>query len=263
MMIELIAKIGFFLAVAMFIGIGIGWFLSDLMKKKSTLLEAKALRGTISSRDKQLKALEEKVSLQKAQLYKMTDEGIVNRHHLLKQSNIIQKQSDELYMIQDKLEQIKVLEKDKVECLKSVMELSLQLKERENQVGEYEKKSLLTTDGNLEKRPSIELEKNALEEEIQELRKLLEESYSKLSDEDMIISKDQFEHIEKEFISLKSQIEYLAKEKSELSALLKSSQEKKDNGLIKKINMVFSTENREKRQNMSRKLQKQPNLKAI
>ncbi len=259
---ELIAKIGFFLAVAMLIGMGIGWFISNVLKKKSTLLEVKSLRRTINTRDKQLKLLEENLNTQKTQLYKMTDEGIVSRHNLLKQSNIIQKQSDELYLIQDKLEQIKVIERDKTDCLKSVMELSLRLKERENQVEEYEKKSLLAKNSSSDTDTSDNFEKYALEEEIKELKKLLEESHSKISDDDMIISKDQFNHIEEEFASFKEKIELLEKEKSELSSLLEASQEK-GNGIIKKINMVFSSKDRDNEKNRNIKLQKQPKIKLV
>jgi len=259
---ELIVKIGFFLAVAMLIGIGIGWFISDMLKKKSTLLEVKSLRRTINTRDKQLKVLEENLNILKTQLYKMTDEGIVNRHNLLKQSNIIQKQADELYLIQDKLEQIKVIERDKTECLKSVMELSLQLKERENQVEEYEKKALLSKNSSSEITQFSSLEKDALENEIKELKKLLEESRSKLSDDDMIISKDQFKHIEEEFASFKEKIELLEKENSELSSLLESSQEK-ESGVIKKINMVFSSKDRDNEKNRNIKIKKQPKIKLV
>ncbi len=232
---ELIAKIGFFLAVAMLIGMGIGWFLSDMMRKKSILLETKSLKSTIHARDKQLKALEENLSLQKTQLFKMTDEGIVSRHNLLKQSNTIRRQSDELFMIQDKLADIKVMERDKTECLKGIMELSLQLKEREDELHQYKKEHILSKNTNL-KNSNLQAvvnfsEKNtskesALKQEVADLKLLLEESHLKLSDEDMIISKDQFQHIEKEFIIYKEKIEILKNENKVLNSMVEKTQRK-------------------------------------
>ncbi len=269
-MIELIAKIGFFLAVAMLIGMGIGWFVADIMRKKSILLETKSLKSTIQERDKQLKLLEENLSIQKTQLFKMTDEGIVSRHNLLKQSNMIRKQSDELFMIQDKLGQIKVMEQDKVECLKGIMELSLQLKEREEELSTYEKEYLLSKNTPLKTAINISEERtlkessfkeSALKQEVEELKLLLAESHLKLSDEDMIISKDQFKHIEKEFVVYKEKIEILKKENKELNYLLKNSQQK-SNGVIEKLTafIPFKSDNPK---NIDIKFQKQQKIKQV
>ena len=259
---ELIAKIGFFLAVAMLIGMGVGWFVSDVLKKKSTLLEAKSLRRTINTRDKQLKVLEENLSIQKTQLYKMTDEGIVSRHKLLKQSNIIQKQSDELFMIQDKLGQIKVMEKDKVTCLQSIIELSLRLKEREHQVNEYEKKSLLSKNSSTDSSSLLDnSEILILKEEVEKLKELLEDSRSKLSDNDMIISKDQFTNIEKEFMVFKEKVEVLEEEKRTLSSLLEKNQEK-NSRFIGKLSDVFTSKNSNKKK-IDIKFKKQQKVKQV
>jgi hypothetical protein len=274
--IELIAKIGFFLAVAMLIGMGIGWFVADIMRKKSILLETKSLKSTIQERDKQLKLLEENLSIQKTQLFKMTDEGIVSRHNLLKQSNMIRKQSDELFMIQDKLGQIKVMEQDKAECLKGIMELSLQLKEREEELSTYEKKYLLSkkntqlkTAINISEERTLKessfkessFKESALKQEVEELKLLLAESHLKLSDEDMIISKDQFKHIEKEFVVYKEKIELLKKENKELNYLLKNSQQK-SNGVIEKLTafIPFKSDNPK---NIDIKFQKQQKIKQV
>ena len=262
-MIELIAKIGFFLAVAMLIGMGVGWFISDMLKKKSTLLEAKSLRSTIHTRDKQLKALEENLSMQKTQLYKMTDEGIVSRHNLLKQSNTIRKQADELYMIQDKLGQINRMEEDKAKCLQSVMELTLELKERENQVEEYEKKALLEKNITKEERSNVStIEVESLKEEVVKLKELLEESRSKLSDDDMIISKDQFKYIEEEFVVFKEKVEILEKEKKKLTLLVEEHQ-KKSGSLMGKLSSILSRVDKsgDKNNTIDTKLIKQPTLK--
>lgn len=279
-MIELIAKIGFFLAVAMLIGMGIGWFLADVMRKKSILLETKSLKSTIHERDKQLKALEENLSLQKTQLFKMTDEGIVSRHNLLKQSNMIRRQSDELFMIQDKLAQIKVMERDKTECLKGIMELSLQLKEREDELHQYEKEYLLSK--NTQRQPVINFSENnahknnvsknnisknnlyeesALKQEVEDLKLLLEESHLKLSDEDMIISKDQFKHIEKEFVVYKEKVELLEKKNKELTYLLKNSQQK-SGSVIGKLTALIPFKS-DRRKNIDIKFQKQQELKQV
>jgi hypothetical protein len=273
--IELIAKIGFFLAVAMLIGMGIGWFLADVMRKKSILLETKSLKSTIHERDKQLKALEENLSLQKTQLFKMTDEGIVSRHNLLKQSNMIRRQSDELFMIQDKLAQIKVMERDKTECLKGIMELSLQLKEREDELHQYEKEYLLSK--NTQRQPVINFSENnahknnvsknnlyeesALKQEVEDLKLLLEESHLKLSDEDMIISKDQFKHIEKEFVVYKEKVELLEKKNKELTYLLKNSQQK-SGSVIGKLTALIPFKS-DRRKNIDIKFQKQQELKQV
>ena len=266
---ELIAKIGFFLAVAMLIGMGVGWFLADMMRKKSILLETKSLKSTIHERDKQLKALEENLSLQKTQLFKMTDEGIVSRHNLLKQSNMIRKQSDELFMVQDKLAQIKVMERDKSECLKGIMELSLQLKEREEELRQYEKEHLLSKNinsKNINLQPIINFsekitpKESALKQEVEDLKLLLEENQLKLSDEDMIISKDQFKHIEKEFVVYKEKIELLEKENKELNSIVENSQRK--GNVIDKITALipFKSDNKN---NIGIKFQKQQELKQV
>ena len=262
-MIELIAKIGFFLAVAMLIGMGVGWFISDIMRKKAILLEGKSLKSTIKERDKQLKSLENNLSIQKTQLYKMTDEGIVSRHNLLKQSNTIRKQSDELYMIQDKLGQIKLMEKDKAAYLKSIMELSLRLKERETQVDDYQKESLLAKNSNTEKLIfSDSIEKKVLDTEVKKLKELLEESRSKLSDNDMIISKDQFKHIEKEFVGFNEKIKLLEKEKSDLTFLV-GERQKIGSGFLNRVSSIFSRKKGENKRNLDMKLRKQPNFKQV
>ena len=262
-MIELIAKIGFFLAVAMLIGMGVGWFISDIMRKKAILLEGKSLKSTIQERDKQLKLLEDNLSIQKTQLYKMTDEGIVSRHNLLKQSNTIRKQSDELYMIQDKLGQIKLMEKDKAAYLKSIMELSLRLKERETQVDDYQKESLLAKNSNTEKLIfSDSIEKKVLDTEVKKLKELLEESRSKLSDNDMIISKDQFKHIEKEFVAFNEKIKSLEKEKSDLTLLVEERQ-KIGSEFLNRVSSIFSPKKGENKRNIDINLTKQPNFKQV
>jgi chromosome segregation ATPase len=256
--IELIAKIGFFLAVAMLIGMGVGWFIADVMRKKVALLELKTLNSTIEERDRQLKVLEDNLSIQKTQLYKLTDEGIVSRHKMLKQANIIQKQSDEIYMIQDKLGQIKSIERDKAECLKSIVELSLQLKEREIKVEEYAKESLLLKNTEDSSNSSSTHEEQILRKEVEELKVLLEESRSTLSDDDMIISKDQFKHIENEFKEFKEKIDTLEKEKKNLILRVDENQ-KKRGGVVDKFTTVFSRLNKKDKIEIG----KQPNLKQV
>jgi hypothetical protein len=85
------------------------------------------------------------------------------------------------------------------------MELSLQLKEREEELSTYEKKYLLSkkntqlkTAINISEERTLKessFKESVLKQEVEELKLLLAESHLKLSDEDMIISKDQFKHI--------------------------------------------------------------------
>lgn len=257
---ELIAKIGFFLAVAMLIGVGVGWFVSDILKKKSTLIEAKSLRSTIHTRDKQLKILEESLSLQKTQLYKMTDEGIVNRHKLLKQSNMLRKQADELFMIQDKLGEIKAMEKDKENCLKSVVELSLQLKEMDDILDIYEKEILLSKNVQEESASLDNREIEELKNKIKSLEESLTNSQPKLSDSDMVISKDQFTHIEKEFEEFKEKISTLENEKE---ILMLAQKDKSKPTVREKIGKIFSVKKSKTHKYVDLNSKKQPKVKQV
>jgi hypothetical protein len=151
------------------------------------------------------------------------------------------------------------------------MELSLQLKEREEELSTYEKKYLLSkkntqlkTAINISEERTLKessFKESVLKQEVEELKLLLAESHLKLSDEDMIISKDQFKHIEKEFVVYKEKIELLKKENKELNYLLKNSQQK-SNGVIEKLTafIPFKSDNPK---NIDIKFQKQQKIKQV
>ena len=141
------------------------------------------------------------------------------------------------------------------------MELSLQLKEREDELHQYEKEHHLSKNSNLQ--PIINFtekstpKESELKQEIEDLKLLLKESQFKLSDEDMIISKDQFKHIEKEFGEYKDKIELLKKENKELRYIVENSQQK--GKVIDKLTALIPFRG----DNIGIKFQKQQELKQV
>ncbi|MCH9740043.1 MAG: hypothetical protein K0U38_04270 [Epsilonproteobacteria bacterium] len=220
-MIEMIAKITLWLAIALLIGVMIGWFISNIIKEKENFLEMETLEKSLEEKSKKLREVESHAIGKKLRIDKLIDEGIVCRHELLQKSNFLRKASDELFKIQDKLEHVQVLEKEKSELLRKVSEQNIMINEQKSEIAEFEK-VVMKADALIAKREDSQNSstEHEMEFEVQKLKKLIDEQEKKIDfyknelevskelerkslKTHIYMSKDQFNEIEKQLLAYK------------------------------------------------------------
>lgn len=244
-MIEASIGVVLWLSVALLVGTIVGWYLNTAMQQKEGLIELDVLQKHYEEKESQVEKLKEDYFSQKRNLDRLTDEGIVCRHQLLQKSNFLTKTSDELFRVQDKLREVKRIEKERDTLEHTVTELNIRLHEKEDELKEFEK-VLLKADASLsdemtqsirEERREVQAKQRKilmLESEIERLRRLTDSkervitglseqlTHSGASEgeehlDQIVISKDQFHEIEKRLAEYTERVKKLEEENIKLS----------------------------------------------
>ncbi len=249
-MIELIITIGLYLAMALLIGVSIGWFFSKILGHKKNQLEIKVLDSTINEQDRMIERLSSHQQNQQQEIERLINEGLVCRHESLKKSNTLRKKSDELYKAKDKLAQVNKIEKERLKLAKELALLHVTINEKDIELRELE--SVFLKDEIPVKKHEVEerdLKVEHLEVEVKRLEKVLNKKESETRhfneneltktpiDEDcLMVSKDQFKEIEKRLIEYKSRADKLESRNSELSQVIKRTSDSRASKILDKVN---------------------------
>ena len=191
-MMELILKMVICLLIALILGFLIGWFLSKVLYLKRYLVESNELREKIVKRDGEIKILENDMDMQLSKVLTIEKENYKLRRDVKEnRSSVV---NSELALSKEVKEMESVL-------LKAEQKIELLSKERE----EY-----LKALNNYKRRAQRESERD--------------------KDDEFIISKDQFVHIEEKLVEYQKEIDSL-KEKNEALNRINEKQE----SLVRKI----------------------------
>jgi len=191
-MMELILKMVICLLIALILGFLIGWFLSKVLYLKRYLVESNELREKIVKRDGEIKILENDMDMQLSKVLTIEKENYKLRRDVKEnRSSVV---NSELALSKEVKEMESVL-------LKAEQKIELLSKERE----EY-----LEALNNYKRSAQRESERD--------------------KDDEFIISKDQFVHIEEKLVEYQKEIDSL-KEKNEALNRINEKQE----SLVRKI----------------------------
>ena len=191
-MMELILKMVICLLIALILGFLIGWFLSKVLYLKRYLVESNELREKIVKRDGEIKILENDMDMQLSKVLTIEKENYKLRRDMKEnRSSVV---NSELALSKEVKEMESVL-------LKAEQKIELLSKERE----EY-----LKALNNYKRSAQRESERD--------------------KDDEFIISKDQFVHIEEKLVEYQKEIDSL-KEKNEALNRINEKQE----SLVRKI----------------------------
>jgi chromosome segregation ATPase len=188
------------------IGVSIGIFLSNLFLKKRFKTKLELLNRNIKEKERCLVELENECDSKRDKLDKIVIDSIICKAELLHASNSLRKKSDELYRVQDKLDNIKHrvanIEKIEQKNRQLINELS-KLKEKNKELESSSQNSMLLE------------ESERLKKIIQERDKELDTIHKREEEEKLHffkISKDQFKQIENRLKEYKTKSDKLEKE---------------------------------------------------
>ena len=258
-MTELITKMILCLIVALLLGLVIGWLLSKIAQSKKHLFEKDVLNNTLDDKNNRIEVLEKECAEKETTLLQCSDENKELKESLAEQEKSITHNSTLTTENQDLLEELNKLKEEVDAKSKELEELETVLVKAEETI--EEKSSLLSDSvkklatfttgavgGFVAGSKSDEEEK--LKSKIEELTlthtekdksiALYQETISELESElklymtngeedEFIVSKDQFTHIEEQLVAYQKKIKELKEENSRLAQL--SNSENSDDNL--------------------------------
>ncbi len=258
-MTELITKMILCLIVALLLGLVIGWLLSKIAQSKKHLFEKDVLNNTLNDKNSRIEVLEKECAEKETTLLQYSDENKELKESLVEQKKSMTHNSTLSTENQDLLEELNKLKEEVDAKSKELEELETVLVKAEETI--EEKSSLLSDSvkklatfttgavgGFVAGSKSDEEEK--LKSKIEELTlthtekdksiALYQETISELESElklymtngeedEFIVSKDQFTHIEEQLVAYQKKIKELKEENSRLAQL--SNSENSDDNL--------------------------------
>jgi chromosome segregation ATPase len=184
----------------------IGWFLSLEFSKRKAIDKINNLNNLINQKEDYYKNLKMECEKRQNQLDRIVDESIICKERLLQTSNLLRKKSDELFKIQEKLNNIKI-------------DNSIKPK---NETEE------------LQRLRTIIIKKDKI---IDNMRREYHKAISRKKSLYIEISKDQFNQIEQRLKEYKEKIETLEQENNRLNL---ANQKQKEFDFIEKLNYSMS-----------------------
>jgi len=214
-MIELIIKMVLCLLAALLLGFLIGWLLSKVIQSKRHFLTLDKLKSDLEDRNDEVLKLKSKYADKKSMLLKLTDENRELNAFLEDKSKLADERFLELTEVQQSLniaqtakehnqalvQQVNNLEKLYVKKNDEIQGLEEVLVKAENTIEEL-------TLNNEEINNTILL----YQQTISDLEEELKISSSSKEDDEFIISKDQFTHIENQLVEYQKEIDILKEE---------------------------------------------------
>ena len=236
--------------MALLIGVSMGWFFSKTLGHKENQLEIKVLDSTIDEQDGMIVRLNTHHQNQQQQIDRLIDEGLACRHESLKKSNILRKKSDELYQAKERLVQVNDIEDERLKLSKELALLHVTINEKDSELKELE--LVLLNDESFMKKHEVQemdLKVEHLEVEVERLQNVLNEkegeikhfnenelTQTPIDDDCLMVTKDQFEEIEKRLIEYKSRADKLESKNSELTQELNLTTDLKTSKILDRMN---------------------------
>ncbi len=251
-MTELITKMILCLIVAFLLGLVIGWLLSKIAQSKKHLFEKDVLNNTLDDKNSRIKILEKECAEKEATILQYSDENKKLKESLEEQEKSITHNSTLSVENQDLLEELKTLKEEVDAKTKELEELETVLvkaektiEDKNNLLSDSVKKLATFSTGaaggfvvgsksdeekklkskieeltlaNTEKDKSIAL----YQETISELENELKLYISNGEEDEFIVSKDQFTHIEEQLVAYQKKIKELKEENIRLAQLSNS-----------------------------------------
>ena len=234
-MSELMMKMAFWLLLATLLGFLIGWLYSKAKQKEKYVVEIDMLNSILQERNQMLEKLEKKFRNQKKMISKLTSDYEKSEEILAEKTGELIQMKLNLDKVNSSVGNNKGLKEENLKLLDEIKSLKQKDEQRIRELNEFEKVLMKSEEkieennvqiGNLkdkieellleneEQQKTIELYKETIAEFEEELK-----LYSANRDEEeFIISKDQFTHIEEQLIEYQKEIESLKKMNEEIIA---------------------------------------------
>jgi len=225
-MTELIIKMVLCLLAALLLGFLIGWLLSKVIQAKRHLLTLDKLNSDLADKNDEVLNLKSKYADKKSMLLKLSDENRELNAFLEDKSKLVDERSLELTQVQQSLN----IAENRVNENFSAKEHNQALVQQVNNLEKlYVKKNdeiqgleevLVKAENTIEaltlKNEEISNAVLLYQQTISDLEEELKISSSSKEDDEFIISKDQFTHIEDQLVQYQKEIDILKEEKKGL-----------------------------------------------
>ena len=253
-------KMAFWLLASILLGFLIGWLYSKAKQKEKYIVEIDALNSTIKERNQMLEKLEKKFRNQKVMIDKLTSNYEKSEEVVAQKTAQLTQMQLNLDKINSSLGSSRGLKEENLKLLNEIKLLKERDKQRVKELAEFEKVLMKAEERVQEKSSQVENLKDKIEllmlenEEQQRAIELYRETISDFEEElklysaskeeqEFIISKDQFTHIEEQLVEYQKEIESLKKMNSELIAnnnietkhILKNENSEIEDGSVVKI----------------------------
>ena len=253
-MTELIIKMVTCLVIALLIGLVVGWLLAKVAQSKKHLVELDILDNTLNEKNADIEMLEKQFSEKETVILRYENENNELKELLAKKSNDLIKIEEKLITAEESLDSSLNIQKENKKLQLKITQLDHEVNAKTNELEEFEtvlikaeetiankmatrteagssatdeklknriKKLTLSND---EKDSSIALYQKKILELENELKPYLSDE-----EDDFIVTKDQFTHIEKQLIDYQDKIKELKEENNRLVKLSSYSEKVSDN----------------------------------
>ncbi len=238
-MTELIMKMILCLVVALILGFIIGWLLTKISQSKRHLLEIDVLSSTLDDRNERIDTLEKQFTDKETTLLKFNHKNRELTELLEEKTTLLDKNSHSLSKLQQQLNIAENsvsenlgAEEDKQSLLEQINQLECEANDRVKEIQELET-VVIKAENTIETLQNQIEELNLLNEEKEKTMALFQETIGELEQElklysthggedEFVISKDQFTHIEEQLVDYQKEITILKKENSRLLQVTKS-----------------------------------------
>ena len=259
-MSELITKMTFWLLAATLLGFLIGWLYSKAKQREKYVVEIDALNSIIKERNQMLEKLEKKFRNQKKMIDKLTLNYEKSEEVVAQKTAQLTQMKLNLDKANSSFDRSKELREENLKLLNEIKSLKQRDNQRLKELAEFEKVLIKAEERVEEKSSQVENLKDKIEllmvenEEQQKATELYRETISDFEEElklysaskeeeEFVISKDQFTHIEEQLVEYQKEIESLKKMNSELIAnntietkhILKNENSEVEDGSVVKI----------------------------
>ncbi len=260
MMSELMLKMVFWLISAILLGFLIGWLYSKAKQREKYIIEIDSLNSIIKERNEILEKLEKKFRNQKTMIEKLTSNYEKSEEVVAQKTAQITQMQLNFDKVNSSFDRSRELKEENLKLLNEIKSLKQKDQERVKELAEFEKVLIKAEERVEETNSQIEKLKDKLEalilekEEQQKAMELYRETIADFEeelklykaskeDQEFIISKDQFTHIEEQLIEYQKEIESLKKMNRELIAnntietkkVIKNENREVDDGSVVKI----------------------------
>ncbi len=259
-MSELIMKMAFWLLLATLLGFLIGWFYLKAKHREKYVVEIDTLNSIVKERNQMLEKLEKKFRNQKKLINKLTLDYEKSEEVVAKKTGQLTQMKLNLDKVNSSVGSSKGLKEENLKLFNEIKSLKQKDEQRVRELAEFEKVLMKSEEKLEENSVQIETLKDKIEvlllenEEQQKTIELYKETIAEFEEElklysanrdeqEFIISKDQFTHIEAQLVEYQKEIESLKKMNSELIAnntietkqILKNGNSEVDDGSVVKI----------------------------
>ena len=219
-MTELIMKMVLCLIVALLLGLIIGWMLSKIAQSKKYQIELDVLSNTLEDRNKRLGILEKQFAEKEKKLLDYTHENSELKESLVMNSNKLMDTEKKLKSQEEAFSSNLNFQEENEKLLAQVTQFKNEAESKRKELEELET-VLVKAEKTIENKSDLLSDNNddKLNSKIEELENELKLYMTNGEEDEFIVSKDQFTHIEEQLTDYQKEIKILKEENSRLSQL--------------------------------------------